>query len=1243
MKYTLLTILLTASLLFGQNNDIFENISIPQGLSNPSVGGIYQDSRGFLWVATQDGLNRYDGYEIKVYKNDPGDPSSLPVNDTGAIVEDDEGYLWIGCFGSVIARYDPADDSFKRYEIDRAGVSDLSNSSTAIKDHKGNIWFGTSNNGVQKYDRKNDKFQFIPLDSTETNTNWGEVNWITQLKNGNILAADYGSGIKIYNEGRNSFQTYYLKVNYSPTEVATIQEMPSGDIYFGANNKLIKYSPVYYTVEEVDVFSGLANRNNYDVVNSMFGDDEGNLWFSVYSKGFFKLDTKSGTFIHFNQDRSLPNGIHSNIVVESLRDRFGIIWLGHQTNGLDKFDPLREPFQFYKMKPISEGNNQANAITCIAGSPLKNRITLGTSTHGIYEFDLQTREYSRLNISRAAINQTDDNHNIFGLVDDNTGGLWFITDQSGIYHRDKMGKINYYASPYAGRTTTFSLFDMKMDLSGRIWMGSRYGVTIFDPSSKEFTNLPRIMDRIPEPELMSRVREIAARKNPLAALLKAGEAANAEKRFTIDAEKYVLVISLGEGRIVQGNDGTFDYGTLRDQKSNVIWIMKNMARTYHAGGGFKNRLAMDVLKLEQGEYRINYVSDVGHSYGNWNTLAPQDSNWWGIQVLEIDQQEYNVLNDLLTQSHAKQNYMDFEIARYIEFSKRYYNVIWIGTVSNSFFRYDKSTGEFKKYNFNQMNQFSAENSINTILEDRDGIVWIGTQANLLRLDPETEKIDKFNTNNGLPGNLISALIEDLQGNLWISTPGGFSKLNKNAPREKWNFVNFDSRDGMQGYSSAESAWLSSEGEVFLGGNDGLNSFFPGKINTIAPSIVIDDIRINDISVRSDSSLVSESRNVYTMDHLDLAYAQNDISFNIATIHFSGPAKNRMSYKLEGFNAGWVDTEHNYITFTNLDPGEYTFMVRGANSDGIWNEQGRKISITIAPPWWQTKMAYAGYVFGFVLIVFGVDRIQRRRIMSRERSAAAIREAELRAQLAESENERKSKELEEARQLQLSMLPRELPALPHLDIAVYMKTATEVGGDYYDFHVGLDGTLTVVIGDATGHGMKAGTMVTTAKSLFSSYAPNPDILFSFHEITRCIKQMNLGKLSMCLTMLKIGGNKVSISAAGMPPVFIFRRDKQIIEEHLLEGMPLGTMNKFPYEVVETTLSPGDTILMISDGLPELQNTDQVLFGYNRVRNAFEEVAQQSPDEIVSYLKNAGSEWVDNRDPDDDVTFVVLRMK
>jgi len=207
----------------------------------------------------------------------------------------------------------------------------------------------------------------------------------------------------------------------------------------------------------------------------------------------------------------------------------------------------------------------------------------------------------------------------------------------------------------------------------------------------------------------------------------------------------------------------------------------------------------------------------------------------------------------------------------------------------------------------------------------------------------------------------------------------------------------------------------------------------------------------------------------------------------------------------------------------------------------------------------------------------------------------------------------------------------------------MQTATEVGGDYYDFHVSLDGTLTVVVGDATGHGMKAGTMVTATKSLFSTLGSNPDILFTFKEMTRCFKLLDLQHLSMCMTMLKIQGNKMIMSSAGMPPAFVFKNKTKIVEEHMLQGMPLGTMDKYPYELKNTKLSPGDTILLLSDGLPELLNEKGELYGYKRVGDVFEEVAEKRLDEIINRLKDESLTWIDGKSPDDDVTFVVLRVK
>ncbi|MCP5103763.1 MAG: SpoIIE family protein phosphatase, partial [bacterium] len=179
-----------------------------------------------------------------------------------------------------------------------------------------------------------------------------------------------------------------------------------------------------------------------------------------------------------------------------------------------------------------------------------------------------------------------------------------------------------------------------------------------------------------------------------------------------------------------------------------------------------------------------------------------------------------------------------------------------------------------------------------------------------------------------------------------------------------------------------------------------------------------------------------------------------------------------------------------------------------------------------------------------------------------------RRLEIERRLLEAENERKSKELEEARKLQLSMLPQKIPQRPGLEIDVFMKTAAEVGGDYYDFHIGKDGTLTAVIGDATGHGMKAGTMVTAIKSLFGTYNESVNIPGFFNNCTKIIKGMNLGHLYMAMMILQVKENKIIVSTAGMPPALISRKKSQTVDEIFIKGPPLGGFVNFSYQQRET---------------------------------------------------------------------------
>ena len=242
-----------------------------------------------------------------------------------------------------------------------------------------------------------------------------------------------------------------------------------------------------------------------------------------------------------------------------------------------------------------------------------------------------------------------------------------------------------------------------------------------------------------------------------------------------------------------------------------------------------------------------------------------------------------------------------------------------------------------------------------------------------------------------------------------------------------------------------------------------------------------------------------------------------------------------------------------------------------------------------------------------------------------------------------ESERRAKELEEARQLQLSMLPKSVPYLPNVEIAAYMKPASEVGGDYYDFHLGDDGTLTVAVGDATGHGLKAGTMVTATKSLFNNLAHEADIAHIFKQSSAALKKMNLRGLFMAMTIVKITGHRLLVSAAGMPSALIYRAASGEVEEIVIRAMPLGSTSNFAYKQHEYSLLAGDCVVVMSDGFPELFNEQNEMFDYARTRGTFAEVAGDSPQEIINRFVETGDKWAGNRPPDDDVTFVVMKIK
>jgi len=356
--------------------------------------------------------------------------------------------------------------------------------------------------------------------------------------------------------------------------------------------------------------------------------------------------------------------------------------------------------------------------------------------------------------------------------------------------------------------------------------------------------------------------------------------------------------------------------------------------------------------------------------------------------------------------------------------------IWIGTNGGGMDLYNgKKDIHFYNWKSNkESSQSLSSNSIYTICESINGnksddqtILWVGTASGLnkfvVKNDFENSNNSKINVEinyykveDGLLDNAIESILEDENGNLWIGTSTGISFFNIKDE----HFTNYTTADGLSGSSfNSSSAFKTSDGIMLFGCTNGLNYFDPERIkqSTYSPSIAITDYQIlNQPAGLKNKSVLSTS--IFNSKEIVLPFNQNDFSFQFAALDYNAPDLNEYAYYMEGFDRDWIYSgKRRFVTYTNLDPGEYVFQIKATNSDGLWNEQPAKIFIVINPPFWKTWWAYTIYIiaFGGGLALLRATEIKRRQKkeeerLRRQREAALLREAELKAKNIEQERE-----------------------------------------------------------------------------------------------------------------------------------------------------------------------------------------------------------------------------------------------
>ncbi|MBF8296121.1 MAG: signal transduction histidine kinase [Bacteroidetes bacterium] len=1026
------------------------------------------------------------------------------------------------------------------------------------------------------------------------------------------------------------FQHLTVKDGLSQGGVNCILQDRQGFVWFGTQDGLNRYDGQAFVIYRHDASDSTSLDDSWII--SIIEDSSGTLWVRTQnSPGMLnRLDRATGKFTLIPRDSLQEAGARRNSVKPGFMAASGVRWSGDLGEGVTRFDPATGKNTVYKHDPRNPKSLIDDKVYSIYGDS-HGTIWIGTK-EGLDRFDAKTETFIHHKHEASDPNSLSDNW-VWPILEDRSGVLWVGTYNGGLNRFDRStGKFTRFKHDESDPRSLGGnqLYSLYQDRSGLIWVGMNdHGVDTFHPELGGFVHVAHDPSK-PGSLLDNNILGMYADRTGAVWVGTRGgldRFDRAKGTFTHFKNEPANPRSIGQN-LVQ---------CLFEDRSGTLWIgtvSNGLDRFDRKSGTFTHYRNDPANPNSLSDNRVYALCEdkngaiwIGTYRGGLNKFDPATGTFTRY-----------VHSDSIPGSLGARGV--FALLEDRE------GTLWVGTFGGGLDRFERNSNAFTHFRHDPADNASlSDDLVASLHEDRAGTLWVGTTGGLNRFDRSTGKFKPYRVKDGLPNDVIFGILEDGNGHLWLSTNKGLSRFDP----QRQTFSNYDYNDGLQGDEFNQNAFARDPrtGEMYFGGSNGFNYFQPDNVrdNPYIPQISFVAFTRYNTDDKEGKPIAEGGMDV--KPQITLSYKDNVANFEFAALSFYNSSNNEYAYKLDGFSDNWIQLgTQRKATFTNLEGGEYLLRVKGSNNDGVWNDQGAVLRLIVNPPWWKTWWAYGGYA----VMVFGLLYSLRRFELNRREQKARVRESELRAKAAEAEkralqaeNERKTKELEDARMLQLSMLPRDVPRLPKYDIAVFMKTATEVGGDYYDFSVAEDGTLNVAFGDATGHGMQAGTIVTLMKGLFLSDASRFEIQAFFNHCSRAIKEIRLGRLFMAFTLVRLKGNSVYLSSAGMPPVYLYRKSSRQVEEILLKGMPLGAMKNFPYALHEASLEKGDTLLLLTDGLPEQKNAAGEMFDYTRVKESFTDIGGASPDDIIAHLMNKGEEWMRGAIQDDDITMLVVKVK
>jgi signal transduction histidine kinase/ligand-binding sensor domain-containing protein/DNA-binding response OmpR family regulator len=785
----------------------------------------------------------------------------------------------------------------------------------------------------------------------------------------------------------------------SQNSVYALLKDKEGYMWFGTGDGLNKYDGKQFTVFHKDHHDpGSISGNS---INVIYEDRRGNLWIGT-NEGLSRYDRKKNKFINYYCDPNNSKTLSDNFISAIQEDAKGNLWVGTYKNlNIINMDT-------WKITRVSAIPNQtgslshANITSIIKDN--KNRMWVGTG-FGLNLYDAVAGRFSTF-IQRTTKGNLASNNYIQSIADDGRGNLWLSTRGDGIQKfNPKTGLFTAFThnpkdSNSLGHNLTYTVTAQK---NGMLWIGTENGLDLYNPATHHFkrlTNSPK--DRFSLTR--GSVRKIYLDNvGILWVSVYLGGINKFDQNLVLfdkqlnenrEGEPYKIVSSFadaGRDHMWIGLDRSgiklFDKktkafisyvnepGNPHSLSSNhVITLLKSKHHanhlwvgTYEGGLNLFNTVTrkFQSFNKNKGHFRLtdNHVFALMEDSKNQLWIG---TNGGGVNVLDLTTEKITAYlhNELDSNSVGNDVIRDFYEHRNGD--------IWIATYNAGISVYHPKTKTFS--HLNKLNSKLSNDIVYNIHEDRDGTIWAGTLGGgLNKYHPNSKTFSHFTTSEGLPSNTINSISEDTKGFLWLTTNNGVSRFH---PKTK-KFKNFGLQNGLQNKEYyLNASFISSTGGLYMGGINGFNVIYPNDIreNKNIPPVVITDFQLFN---RSQGALANG-------DTLELDHLQSVLTFTFAALDFTIPEQNRYAYRLDGFEEGWNETGTlNKATYTNLNPGNYTFRVKAANNDGVWNEEGITIHLNIMPPYWMTWWFKILTAILICMVLYGLYRYRIRKIKAQK--------------------------------------------------------------------------------------------------------------------------------------------------------------------------------------------------------------------------------------------------------------------